>query len=93
MLAEIDKEERIEEIEEVVENEQEFLFDDEIDVNSKIKRKRDTGSIMFDDLEAINLIEDDKKFLETKQQQYVKEFVEFTNNDFLYKHNNIYEPD
>jgi hypothetical protein len=63
-------------------------------MNTKIKRKRDTGGMVLDAVEAINLIEDDKKFLETKEQQYVKEFVEkFTDNDFLYKHNNVYERD
>jgi hypothetical protein len=70
------------------------LFDDEIDINSKTKRKRDTGGLKFDDvIEAIDISEDDKKFLETKQQQYAKGFLEkFTDNDFLYVHKNIYEP-
>jgi hypothetical protein len=80
-LAEIDKEEVEEEHEQ--QEELEFLFDDEIDINTKIKRKRVTGGIVFDDLiEAINLSEDNKKFLETKQQQYGKDFLEkFTDND------------
>jgi hypothetical protein len=70
------------------------LFDHEIDINTKIKRKRDTGGVVFDDvIDAIDMSEDDKKFLETNQQQYAKEFLEkFTNNDFLYVHKNIYEP-
>jgi hypothetical protein len=38
--AEIDKEEKIEEIEEAAENEREFLFDEEIDVHIKIKQKK-----------------------------------------------------
>jgi hypothetical protein len=91
-LPEIDKEEVEEEHEQ--KEEPEFLFDDEIDINTKIKRKRDTGGVLFDDvIEAIDLSEDDKKFLETKQQQYVKEFLEkLTDNDFLYVYKNIYEP-
>jgi hypothetical protein len=97
-LAEIDKEEIDEQDEQQEENEQqeqpEFLFDDEIDINTKTKRKRDIGGLKFDDvIEAIDLSEDDKKFLQTKQQQYTKEFLEkFTDNDFLYVHKNIYEP-
>jgi hypothetical protein len=102
-LAEIDKEEIDEQDEQNKEHEQdeqheqeeepEFLFDDEIDINSKTKRKRDIGGLKFDDvIEAIDMSEDDKKFLETKQQQYGKEFLEkFTDNDFLYVHKNIYE--
>jgi hypothetical protein len=44
-------------------------------------------------IEAINLTEDKNIFLETKQQQYSKEFLEkFTDNDFLYMHMNIYKP-
>jgi hypothetical protein len=104
-LAEIDKEEideqdeLQEEHEQQEENEQqeepEFLFDDEIDINTKTKRKRDTQALKFDDvIESIEMSEDDKKFLETKQQQYAKEFLEkFTDNDFLYVHKNIYEPE
>jgi hypothetical protein len=43
------------------------LFDEEIDVNRKIKRKRNRGGMIFDDVvEAINLTKDDKIFLETK---------------------------
>jgi hypothetical protein len=43
-------------------------------------------------LETIDLTEDDKIYLEMKQQQYAKEFLEkFTDNDFLYIHKNIYE--
>jgi hypothetical protein len=55
----------------------------------------DTGGILFDDvIEVINLTEDDKKFLETKEQQYTKEFLEkFTDNDLLYIHKNIFEPE
>jgi hypothetical protein len=81
-FAEIDKEE-VEKKQEQQE-ELEFFFDDEIEVNTKIKRKRDTGGIVFDDIiHAIDLSED-KKFLETKQQQYAKEFLEkFTHNDFF----------
>jgi hypothetical protein len=80
-LAEIDKEE---EVENGQEQEQKILFDDEIDMNTKVKRKRDTGTMIFDDLtNVIDLTENDKIFLETKQQQYVKEFLEkFTDNDF-----------
>jgi hypothetical protein len=90
-LAEIDKEEEIENGEE---QEQKFLFDDEIDINTKVKRKRDTGDMVFDNvIESIDLTEDDKIYLETKQQQYTKEFLEkFTDNDFLYIYKNIYEP-
>jgi hypothetical protein len=86
-LAEIDKEEEVEK------EEQEFLFDDEVDMNMKIKCKRDTGGMVFHEMvEVINLTEDDKKFLELKQQQYVKEFLEkFMDNDFLYIYKNIYE--
>jgi hypothetical protein len=84
-LAEIDKEEVDELDEQQEEHEQqerngrqeepEFLFDDEIDINSKIKRKRDIGGLAFDDvIDVIDMSEDDKKFLETKQQQYAKEF-------------------
>jgi hypothetical protein len=89
-LAEIDKE-----VEEEQSEEPEFLFDDEIDINSKIKRKRDTGGLVFDDvINVIDMSEDDKKFLERKQQQFAKEFLEkFTENDFLYIHKNIYELD
>jgi hypothetical protein len=70
------------------------LFDNEIHTNRKIKRKRDTDSVVFDDvMEVIDLSKDDKKFLETKKQQYGKEFLEkFTGNDFLYVNKNIYEP-
>jgi hypothetical protein len=55
-----------------------------MDMNRKIKRKRDTGGMVFDDvMEVIDLSEDDKKFLETKLQ-YAKEFLEkFTDNYFL----------
>jgi hypothetical protein len=43
-------------------------------------------------VEAKNLTESDKKFLESKKEQYVKEFLEkFRNNNFLYTHKNIYE--
>jgi hypothetical protein len=91
-LAEIDKEE-VEE-EQKQEEESEFLFDHEIDINTKIKRKRDAEGIMFNDvIEVINLSKDDKKFLQTKQQQYAKEFLKkFTDNNFLYIRKNIYEP-
>jgi hypothetical protein len=90
-LAEIDKEEELENGEE---QKQKILFDDEIDINIKVKRKRNTGDMVFDDvIESIELTEDDKIYLEKKQQQYAKEFSEFTNNDFfLYIHKNIYEP-
>jgi hypothetical protein len=38
------------------------LFDDEVDINTNIKWKRDTGCIIFEDVvEEINLTEDDKK--------------------------------
>jgi hypothetical protein len=91
-LAEIDKEEVEEEYDQ--QEDPEFLFDDEIDINTKTKRKRNTGGLKFDDvIDAIDLSEDDKKFLGTKQQQYAKEFLEkFTDNDFLNVHKNIYEP-
>jgi hypothetical protein len=64
-------------------------------MNMKNKRKRNTGGVVFDDvIEVIDLSEEDKKFLEMKQQQYSKEFLEkFTDNDFLYVHKNIYEPE
>jgi hypothetical protein len=53
-LAEIDKEEVEEEHEQ--QEEPEFLFDDEIDMNTKIKRKRDTGGLVFDYvIDAIDL--------------------------------------
>jgi hypothetical protein len=66
-LAEIDKEEVEEEHEQ--QEEPEFLFDDEIHINSKIKRKRDIGGLKFDDvIDVIDMSEDDKKFLEMKQQ-------------------------
>jgi hypothetical protein len=50
---------------------------------------------VFDDvIEVKDLSENDKKFVETKEQQYVKEFLEkFTDNNFLYIHKNIYESD
>jgi hypothetical protein len=75
-----------------VEKEQEFLFHDQVYVNTKIKRKRDTGGKVFDDVvEVINLTEEDKKFLDTKQQHYAKEFLEkLRDKDFLYIHKNIY---
>jgi hypothetical protein len=78
-LAEIDKEEVEEEYEQQEEHEQqevlEFLFDDEININTKTTGKRDTGGLKFDDvIDAIDMSEDDKKFLEMKQQQYAKEF-------------------
>jgi hypothetical protein len=64
-LVEIDKEEVEEEHEQ--QEELEFLFDDEIDMNTKIKRKKNTGGLVFDDvIDAIDLSEDDKKFLEMK---------------------------
>jgi hypothetical protein len=76
-LAEIDKEEVEEEHEQQEEHEEqeepeqqeepEFLFDYEIDMNTKTKRKRDTEDLKFDDvIEGIDMSEDDKKFLETK---------------------------
>jgi hypothetical protein len=63
-------------------------------MNTKIKRKKNTGGLVFDDVKhVIDMSEDDKKFLEKKQQQYAKEFLEkFTDNYFLYVHKNIYEP-
>jgi hypothetical protein len=97
-LAEIDKEEVDELDDQQEEQEQqeepEFLFDNEIDINSKTKRKRDAGGLVFDYvIDVTDMSEDDKKFLETKQQQYAKEFLEkFADNDFLYVHKNIYEP-
>jgi hypothetical protein len=39
----------------------------------------------------MDLTEEDKIYLETKEQQYVKEFLEKFNNDFLYIHKNIYK--
>jgi hypothetical protein len=41
--------------------------------------------MIFDDVvEVINLIKEDKKFLDSEQQQYAKEFLEkFKDNDFL----------
>jgi hypothetical protein len=42
-LAGIDKEEE-------VEKEEEFLFDNEVDMSMKIKGKRNTGSIVLDDV-------------------------------------------
>jgi hypothetical protein len=89
MLAETDKEE---EVENGQEQEQKFLFD-EIDINTKVKRKRNTEDMVFDDvIESIDLTEEDKIHLETKQQQHAKKFLEkFTENDFLYVHKNIYE--
>jgi hypothetical protein len=42
---------------------------DEIEMNTKIKRKRDM-------VQPIDLTEDDKKFLESKEQLYVREFLE-----------------
>jgi hypothetical protein len=42
------------------------LFDDEVDMNTKIKWKANTESIGFDGMvEEINLTEDDKEFLKT----------------------------
>jgi hypothetical protein len=81
-FAEINKEEELENGEE---EEQEFLFDDEIDVNTKVKWKRDTGDMVFDDvIESIDMSENDKIYMETKPQTYSKEFLEkFTDNDFL----------
>jgi hypothetical protein len=65
-LAEIKKQEVEEEHEQ--QEEQIFLFDDEIDINTKVKRKRNRGDMMFDDvIEWIGSREDDKIFLETKQ--------------------------
>jgi hypothetical protein len=62
-------------------------------VNTKIKWKRDIGYMVFDEMvEVINLTEDNKKFLEVKQQ-HVKEFLEkFTDNNFLNILKNIYQP-
>jgi hypothetical protein len=78
-LAEIDKEEIDEQDEQDEDHDQEeeleheeepeFLIDDEIDINTKTKRKRDAQGLKFDDvIESIEMSEDDKKFLETKQQ-------------------------
>jgi phosphorylcholine metabolism protein LicD len=40
-----------------------------MDVNRKIKLKRETGRIVFDDaIEVISLTKDNKKLLETNQQ-------------------------
>jgi hypothetical protein len=50
-----------------LEKEQELFFYEEIDVNRKCNRKRDLGGMVFDEVvKAINLTENDKKFLETK---------------------------
>jgi hypothetical protein len=53
-------------------------------VNTNIEGKKDTRMMVLDDVvEMMKLIKDDKKFLEMKQQQYAKEFLEkFTDNDF-----------
>jgi hypothetical protein len=82
-LAKINKEEKIENDKE---EEHDFLFDDEIDINSKVKRKRNAEDMVFDDvIELMDLTKEDKIYLETKQQQYAKEFLEkFTDNDFQY---------
>jgi hypothetical protein len=47
-LDEIDKEEKIEEMEEAAEKKQEFLFDEEVDMSRKIKCKKDTGWMVLD---------------------------------------------
>jgi hypothetical protein len=54
-------------------------------MNTKVKRKKNTGGMVFDDvIKSIDFTKDDKIFLETMQQQYGKEFLEkFTDNDFL----------
>jgi hypothetical protein len=46
-LAEIDKEEEIENGEQ---QEQKILFDEEIDINTKVKRKRNIRDMVFDDV-------------------------------------------
>jgi hypothetical protein len=59
-LAEINKEEKIENDKE---EEHDFLFDDEIDINTKVKRKRNTEDMVFDDvIESMDLTEYDKIF-------------------------------
>jgi hypothetical protein len=66
--SEIDKEEE-------VERKHKFLFDDQIDVSTKIKCKRRTGDIVFNDVvDTINLTEEDKKFLESSSSTIRRSF-------------------
>jgi hypothetical protein len=64
-----------------------------IDLNNKIKRKRSETSKVFDDVEDQTLITHvDKTFLDLKQQELTKEFLQkYADNDNLYVFTNIYE--
>jgi hypothetical protein len=60
----------------------------------KMKLKRDTVGIGFNDFIGMIHLLEDKKFLEIRQQQYTEEFLKkFADNYFLHIHKNIYEPD
>jgi hypothetical protein len=67
--------------------------DANIDLNSKTKRKRCEIPKTFDDDEDQSLItHGDKTFLDIKQQELVKEFLQkYADNDNLYIFKNIYE--
>jgi hypothetical protein len=60
-LAEIDKEEEVDNGEN---QKQKFLFDDEIDMNNKVKWKKHSGGmVFFDVIELIDLTKDEKLFM------------------------------
>jgi hypothetical protein len=64
-----------------------------IDINHKTRRKSTQTSKVFDDVEDQALItHGDKTFLDLKQQELAKEFLQkYVSNDNLYVFKNIYE--